>query len=209
MVNRSDPDLARQQALSCLMDGELPLAETADALAAWGHDGELRERWHAYHLIADVLRSDDLASQPAADERFLQALRLRLADEPVPMATVPMATVPITPAPVRLPARPVADTAAQAMASGQRSGGGRWWLSAGLAAGLMAALGLTLLPQLTAPTPSGASLVAMPAVPAPATGTLVRDARLDRYLAAHRNLANNTTAAGGAEHRVQIVFEGR
>ena len=36
--------------------------------------------WHAYQLIGDVLRSDDLAAEPAADEAFLVALRARLAD---------------------------------------------------------------------------------------------------------------------------------
>ena len=35
---------------------------------SWRGDGELREDWHAYHLIGDVLRSDDLAIAPARDE---------------------------------------------------------------------------------------------------------------------------------------------
>ena len=33
--------------------------------------------------------------------------------------------------------------------------------------------------------------------------------KLDRYLEAHRSLANGVVAAGGAEHRVQIVFESK
>jgi len=205
MVNRSEPDPSPHQALSCLMDGELPRAETDQALAGWSQDGDMRARWHAYHLIGDVLRSEDLASRPAADERFLQALRLRLADEPVPMS----------PAPLRLPAAfdvdqdRLAATGAQAMPSPQRSFARRWLAPAALAAGLMAALGLTLVPQLMTPTPVGPTLAATPAGPAQAAGTLVRDARLDRYLAAHRSLANNAMAVGAAEHRVQIVFESR
>ena len=34
-----------------------------------------RSTWHAYHLIGDVLRSDDLARPPARDAAFLAALR--------------------------------------------------------------------------------------------------------------------------------------
>ena len=45
--------------------------------------------WHAYQLIGDVLRSEDLAAEPAADEAFLVALRARLADEPVVLAPQP------------------------------------------------------------------------------------------------------------------------
>ena len=181
------------------MDGELPQAETTDALTGWSQDGDLRARWHAYHLIGDVLRSEDLASQPAADERFLQALRLRLADEPVPMAPAPLTA--------NQHGQSAAGTQAQPLP--QRSAARRWLAPAALAAGLMAALGLTLLPQLMTPTPAGPTLAATPALPAQASGTLVRDARLDRYLAAHRSQANSAMAAGAAEHRVQIVFEGR
>jgi hypothetical protein len=36
---------------------------------------------------------------------------------------------------------------------------------------------------------------------------MVRDARLDHYMAAHRKLANGFTASGGPEHNVQIVYE--
>jgi hypothetical protein len=59
------------------------------------------------------------------------------------------------------------------------------------------------------PTDAGAVIAAAPPGNLAASGTLVRDAGLDRYLKAHRNLGNGLAAAGGAEHRVQIVFEGR
>ena len=202
MVNRSESDPTVHQALSCLMDGELTQAETADALAGWGEDGDMRARWHAYHLIGDVLRSDELASQPAADERFLQALRLRLADEPVPMSPAPL---PMAAALVAGQARP-AGVGAQAEPSPQRRPVRHWLAPAALAAGLMAALALTLVPQWVTPASMGPTLATTP-VQAP--GKLVRDARLDRYLAAHRGQASSALAAGAAEHRVQIVFEAR
>jgi len=37
----------------------------------------------------------------------------------------------------------------------------------------------------------------------------VRDAGLDRYLAAHRSLASGAVAAGAAEQRMHIVFEAK
>ena len=48
-------------------------------------------RWHAYHLIGDVLRSDDLASAPGRDAAFLQRLSARLDDEPAVLAPEPLA----------------------------------------------------------------------------------------------------------------------
>ena len=40
-------------------------------------------------------------------------------------------------------------------------------------------------------------------------GAQVRNPGLDRYLEAYRSLVNGVVAAGGAEHRVQIVFESK
>ena len=41
------------------------------------------------------------------------------------------------------------------------------------------------------------------------SGAVVRNPGLDRYLQAHRSLTNGVVAAGGAEHRVQIVFDSK
>ena len=47
---------------------------SAAACAAWAAgDAAARERWHAYHLIGDVLRCEDLASAPAQTAAFLAA----------------------------------------------------------------------------------------------------------------------------------------
>lgn len=187
------------------MDGELPAHEVAAALAAWQQDADLRADWHAYHLIGDVLRSEDLATRPAADEAFLQSLRLRLADEPVPLA----------PAPLAAPEPAIAGPDRQAANGGpvlHRAARSRWrrlMAPAAVAAGFVAVVGMLGVSQLMTPTPAGPTLAAAPAGASDASGMLVRDARLDRYLSAHRSLANSAMAAGAAEHRVQIVFEGR
>jgi sigma-E factor negative regulatory protein RseA len=222
MLNRSDSHAARRQQLSSLMDGDLPDDAAAGACALWRQDAQSRQDWHAYHLIGDVLRSDDLAAAPARDEAFLQALRLRLADEPVPLA--PAATAP---------AEPSADgswpqvangasgangangangalqglVAAPARARGRRRG----WMMApvAVAAGFMAVAGVLVVTRLSAPEPAAAVLASARPVPMPASAVLVRNAQLDRYLSAHRSLANGAMPGAGAEHRVHIVFEGQ
>jgi len=196
MLNRSEPSDARRQQLSSLMDGDLTDADAAGACAQWRHDAQTRRDWHTYHLIGDVLRSDDLASAPARDEAFLQALRQRLAAEPVPLA----------PAPV-----PVPQVANGAMARARRRG--RQWLMApvAVAAGFVAVVGMLVVTRVMAPEPATSPMLAA-AGSLPAAGAsvvLVRDAQLDRYLAAHRSLANGAMPGNGAEHRVHIVFEGQ
>lgn len=202
MLNRSDFSDARRQQLSSLMDGDLADGDAAHACAQWRQDAEARRDWHAYHLIGDVLRSDDLASSPARDAAFLQALRQRLADEPVPLAPAPLqAAVP--------QALPQGTNGTQP----SRRARGRQWLMApvAVAAGFVAVAGVMVVTRVMAPAPASAPVMAqaerMPA--AGASAVLVRDARLDRYLSAHRSLANGAMPGGGAEHRVHIVFEGQ
>ena len=83
---------------SALIDGELGPGGVARACASWRSDPRSRETWHAYHLIGDVLRSDDLASHPARDADFLNRLRERLADEPVVLAPAALPAVSTPPA---------------------------------------------------------------------------------------------------------------
>ena len=81
-MSQPDPDLhLSRQILSALADGEASEAEGADAFHAWREHEEVRATWHAYHLIGDVLRSDDLATPAAGQQRLLTALRERLATE--------------------------------------------------------------------------------------------------------------------------------
>jgi sigma-E factor negative regulatory protein RseA len=84
----SDPSLSesRRRVLSALADGDATDDEAVRAFQAWREDAGARASWHTYQLIGDVLRSDDLAVAPAADEAFLVALRARLAQEPVVLA---------------------------------------------------------------------------------------------------------------------------
>ena len=77
---------AARERLSALVDGELEIHAVTAACAHWGQSEASRNSWHVYQLIGDVLRSDDLASDPVRDADFLQSLQRRLSIEPVPFA---------------------------------------------------------------------------------------------------------------------------
>ena len=174
----------RGEQLSALVDGEAASEDVAQLCAAWRSDAELRRSWHAYQLIGDVLRSDDLACAPARDEQFLQRLRARMAGEPVVLAPQP------APSP---------------MAAGRTVR--RWRAGAAVAAGFVAVAGVLVALQSPSPEPAPsvaratspvvpvATLASPMAQPAGETavlvtdGKVIRDARLDRYLAAHQRFA--------------------
>jgi len=73
--------------LSAMIDGECDGDAVTQACRLWREDAGARAAWHAYHVIGDVLRSEDLATRPRRDAELLAAVRARLAHEPVPMAS--------------------------------------------------------------------------------------------------------------------------
>src|SRR5665213_382356 len=130
--------------LSALVDGELDVSATEVACARWKGDTQARCTWHAYQLIGDVLRSEDLASPAGADERFLLALRLRLATEPVAWS--------------------IAVRRVAAAASGR---GGRWVLPSAVAAGFLLVMGTFSALRPGRPPASGTQAVALAYAAAP------------------------------------------
>lgn len=80
---QEDPDDMPGAWLSALVDGH---GDADAACSRWRDDPALRRDWHAYHLIGDVMRSEDLATRPARDAAFLAGVRARLAAEPVVLA---------------------------------------------------------------------------------------------------------------------------
>jgi sigma-E factor negative regulatory protein RseA len=202
MTTDSERHDAAPQHLSALMDGELDAAALGHACALWRENTRSRADWHAYHVIGDVLRSEDLATDPAHDAAFLAAFRQRLAAEPVVLAPQPLVPVHAALQPPRAAA----------------GGGTRWsWVApSAVAAGFVAvAAVLTLtgtpgsppLRDAAAPVaqdvPVATLDVARQTVAASAavgsepqtfvaTGKLIRDARLDRYLDAHQQFAGSS-----------------
>jgi sigma-E factor negative regulatory protein RseA len=189
-----------EQWLSAMADGDCD-ERTLDAVCqAWKVDAEARRVWHAYHLIGDVMRSEDLATDPGRDAAFLAGVRARLAAEPVLFA----------PAPQRRRYRP-------------------WLVPAAMAAGFFVVAGVLVLVRNVQPVgvphaaelAAASSAAAVPAMvvvggsvarPAPARSFvedsgMLRDARLDEFLRAHQAVGPGTTMAvpGGTLRRVDIV----
>lgn len=204
------------ETLSSLVDGECHAGAADEACRGWRSDPALQRTWQTYHLIGDVLRSDELSPSRGADAAFLQGLRDRLAAEPVPLAPAPLPDRAPAPLPDRAPAR-------------------RWLAPAAMVAGVMAvgAAVVVLQPatmgpatgwnaQIAATPPAdGANLRrvggAAPAVPASSQslmvvdGQVIRDARLDAYFEAHRGAVGPVPSAlpGGALRSVEILVPQR
>ena len=173
--------------------------ECASVCDAWKSDAEARRAWHAYHLIGDVLRSEDLVSSADHDRGFLTTLQARLAAEPVVFAPAPLLSS--------------AGSAREAARATTRS---RWMMSSAAAAGFVLVIGtfVVLGPNgpmsasrpvsVAAGKPAGvgdaglerASLVTSSvSQPIVVNSRMLRDASLDRYLAAHKQFAG-TSALG-------------
>ena len=183
-----------RQTLCDLMDGRLqgePLHQAISQACASDSRGDAaRADWHAWHVAGDVLRSADLAAcrHGAA---FTACVMQRIGQQAQP----PIAATALP------PARPAANDR-------------RWKLAAGLASFAAAAAigwnfwslsGSAASPQLaqTAPATQVAAQAAAPVeAAAPAAyavgtpqGAMLRDSRLDEFLAAHRQAAG-TSALG-------------
>lgn len=166
--------------LSDLMDGRL---QDAGALADMLSDPQAVQTWHLYHLVGDVLRSDELAPS-VRDLAFLQRLEHKLAAEPArPQVGMDVAA--------DMPVR--AATAANAQVF-------RWkWLAGVACAAVVGVVGsgvwnqtaVGTSPQL-ASTPAAVDATAQVAVLAPDNQTMIRDPQLDALMAAHQQLGGHS-----------------
>jgi sigma-E factor negative regulatory protein RseA len=226
MSNDARADAAFLERLSALADGQLERDAAAALCAAWSRESAARSTWHTYHLIGDVLRSEDLAADPVRDAVFLASVRKRLASEPVVLA-------PASPS-----MRKVIGREAQAPeavpARGAGHGGLSWRAPSAVAAAFVAVAGVFMFTRSVQP-PVAAEVIAAvplgaPGALAPTTGSinlpeadlrraavdaasmrgsrpdgrLIRDARLDSYLAAHKQFAGSS-ALGVASPLIRNV----
>ena len=173
-------DSSGNEMLSALFDGQ----EGSDnALANLPIEGghTLYSDWNCYLVIGEVLRSSSSAAVVGADPAFLQRLSARLRHEVVePLAT-----------PVVMTGGPVAISAVRA-ANDQLF---HWKLVAGFASlGAVAVLAWTLtgssigtsLPQMAQDTRAATQVTALP------EGPMIRDARLEELLSAHKQRGAST-----------------
>ncbi len=189
-----------RQHVSSLADGALRGDAFASAVHLTSMTPDARETWHAYHLIGDVLRSNDLA-QCVVKPDFMARLQTRLAAEPVHGQVPVVAQVAATVV--------VAQTPEAANASVFR-----WKLFAGLAScAAVAAVGWNLLGSVApSGSPSGAQLAAVPSNvitvdAANPTAVMIRDPHLDALLAAHKQFGGTSALQGPAGFLRNATFE--
>lgn len=195
-----------RELVSALADGQLRGEEFARALALTEHSEDARAQWHAYHLVGDVLRSDELAASSARDVAFAARLRQRLQQE----ASMERPVIAM---------KFVASSADVSRSEGQNrtehpsanDASMRWKLVAGLASlATVMVVGWHLMS--TDGTADGASQLAQVAVPvqpaaAGATPAMIRDPRLDQLLAAHQQFGGTSALQMPAGFVRNATFE--
>ncbi|MES2950195.1 MAG: sigma-E factor negative regulatory protein [Pseudomonadota bacterium] len=169
--------------ISDFVDGHLPDEECAQALDDLLSDPQAMKTWHAYHVVGDVLRSAELAPSNR-DLAFLEKLERRLAQEQ--------------------PARPpVLEDGSASFDSSVPSANAsvfRWKMLAGMACtALIGVIGLSLWTQTSQDGRAQMAVQVPAAPPAPSlvtsdtgAGPMLRDARLDELMAAHRQLGGHS-----------------
>ncbi|MFJ2993126.1 sigma-E factor negative regulatory protein [Pandoraea sp. NPDC087047] len=195
--------------ISALMDGEFDSDELAALLDEADTSG--RPLWDDYHLIGDALRSDEL-TLPRSESAFMASFAARLEAEPHLLAPAALADAQtgaasgaktagsrVTRINPFLRVRRVLPTAAAAAAVAALS----WIVVPRLQDHPAGGAQPQVLAQAAAPATGGSSLtrVALSQQPQPAAAAngastggpndliVLRDARLDQYLAAHQQYA--------------------
>jgi sigma-E factor negative regulatory protein RseA len=158
-----DDDCA--QRLSALVDGELDAEGCAAIVERLRGDGEACRAWAMLNCVGDAMRSAEVAALHS--EGFVARVSAALEQEPTVLA------------PAALPRRTVAR---------------RWLLPGAGAAAAAAVLLAVALPsrQALSPEATVARAPAAPAVVAAPAAVIDRSPQLERYLAAHRELADPT-----------------
>ena len=150
------------QRLSCLLDGELDSDECRALVERLRRDREACRKWELFNCVGDAMRSADVAAWHSG--RFVARVSAALQQEPTVLAPV----------------------------AASRSASRRWLLpGAGMAAAaiVLIVVGLpsrqAVSPESMAGRAPAAPTVATAAMPVP----IERSPQLERYLAAHRELA--------------------
>lgn len=186
-----------QDFVSLLADGRLLGAEFAKAVDTVSGDAEARATWHAYHVMGEVLRND--VPQTGTDAAFLARFRERLAAEPV--VARPQVDV------VAPPQRVVAPAANESVF--------RWKLVASLASvvavsalawSTISGLGVQGAARQLAQAPQ--SFAAPVEAVAAAPHVMIRDARLDELLAAHKQTSGGSALHMSSGFLRNATFEG-
>ncbi len=193
-------DVTKREQISALADGQLHGDAFADAVRCAGDD-EGMATWQLYHLVGDVLRSNELAR--ADGNALLSRVRDQLAQE----------------APLQRPAVLVQDPAVAVVAHAQLPAANasvfRWkmvagvaslaavaaigWSSVGVLQGgsgasgaQMAAVGAPVIQAMQAPQPAVQPGPMVAVADSEGQQVMIRDPRLDELLAAHKQFGSTS-----------------
>ncbi|MFP4903447.1 sigma-E factor negative regulatory protein [Paraburkholderia sp. BR14261] len=188
-VSMQSVSSSRSERLSAFVDGEASAQEHLNGNFL-ELDGEGRAAWSEYHLIGDVLRSDDLALSQAASRAFMTGFAARFEAQPHLLA--PAALPQVQPGRHERVGRILA-LRRRVMPS--RAGAAAAATLTWIVMPQMRGVGMAGAPQIAAVQSQGDGVqrVAMNTTPAPVAGgqdgNIIRDARLDEYLQAHQQFA--------------------
>jgi sigma-E factor negative regulatory protein RseA len=171
---------SRGERLSAFVDGELPGDEHSSSTFSDFDRGD-RAAWSSYHLIGDVLRSDDLALAPATSDAFMARFAARLESEPHVLAPAASSAAASTGLLVGLRRRMVPTLAVAAAAATLT------WIVVPQMRGIGGGQGAAQVASVQVPRSDNVQRVAMANVPQ--EGNIIRDAQLDQYLEAHQQFA--------------------
>lgn len=177
-----------QELISALADGQLQGEAFALGVQAAVADADGRGAWCAYHVVGEVLRTGR-ASAGTPSEVFLARLQRRLQEEQ-PLA----APAPALPLVVQAQREPANDWL--------------WKLAAGVASvAAVAAVGWNLYGTAGSAQPQLAAASA-PVVVEASAAPVARDPRLDKLLAAHRQMGGATALGTTSGFLRNATFEG-
>lgn len=183
-------NLSVNERISALVDDQLSGEAATQTVQALTQDAQARANWHAYHVVGDVLRAEELTWGSAKDGEFLSRLRSRLQDEPRPwLSVVAIDSVAVY----------VSNEKVSGLNGFEKEAANdanlRWKWVAGLASLTLATvLGWSLVAGVGAPSSSvQLAQTSLPTVqtqavtvPDESVPVLIRDPRLDQLLQAHQ-----------------------
>jgi len=195
------PKTQNLELISALADGQLMGEDFALALSVCDHDAEARERWEAYHLIGDVLRAPGMTA-PDRDAGFVRRLNARLAQEPALVA----ATLSTFAPEVTMPVGAAGEVQRREAANDSSL---RWKLVAGFASiTAVAAIAWNAGSGLLSPAPQLARQeVPQQVLVVSDQGTMVRDARMQELLAAHKQFGGTSALQAPSGFLRHTTFE--
>ena len=178
------PEFYSPQALSALVDGELVMGAADAGLQQVLQSKTLHSDWNNYQVIGHALRNGAGSdAQLGADPAFLQRFNARIADEKI------MPQVHFAPGngAISLPNQPAANEDVF-----------RWKMVAGfasVAASLVVAWNFMGSPDASAGAQLAQNRMVEQVVVTSPQGPVVRDARLEELLAAHKQLGGSSLQA--------------